>query len=130
MWSSSTLPVAFRLAHIDRQPDGWALFPRNHRPVAFLTPPPRPCLGAETPAQQEKDDAEREDADEPKNWISHVQHSQNFNRCCANSCTFKPDGKSGATSLDLQIFPIQVPSEEHAAAKEILDSWQTSAAGI
>jgi hypothetical protein len=24
-------------------------------------------------------------------------------------------------------FPIQVPSEEHAAAKEILDSWQTSA---
>jgi len=23
-------------------------------------------------------------------------------------------------------FPIQVPSEEHAAAKEILDSWQTS----
>ena len=24
-------------------------------------------------------------------------------------------------------FPIQVPSEEHAAAKAILDSWQTSA---
>jgi hypothetical protein len=24
-------------------------------------------------------------------------------------------------------FPIQVPSEESAAAKEILDSWQTSA---
>ena len=23
-------------------------------------------------------------------------------------------------------FPIQVPSEEHAAAKAILDSWQTS----
>ena len=25
-------------------------------------------------------------------------------------------------------FPIQLPSEEHAAAKAILDSWQTSAA--
>jgi hypothetical protein len=25
-------------------------------------------------------------------------------------------------------FPIQVPSEEYAAAKAILDSWQTSAA--
>jgi hypothetical protein len=24
-------------------------------------------------------------------------------------------------------FPIQVPSEEHAAAKALLDSWQTSA---
>jgi hypothetical protein len=100
MWSSSTFAVPLRLAHIDRQPDGWALFPRNHRPVAFVTPPPRPCLGAETPAQQEKDDGERNAADEPKYWVSHVQHSQSSNRCCADSCTFNTDGKGGATSLD------------------------------
>jgi hypothetical protein len=46
-------------------------------------------------AQQEQEDTERGDADEPKNWISYVEHSQNFNRYFANSCTFNPDGKSG-----------------------------------
>ena len=98
-WPSSTLPVAFWLACVDRQLDGRALFPRDHRPVAFLTPTPRPCLGAEMPAQQEEDDAEGEDADEPYHWISDVEHSQNINRCCAKSCTFKPDGKRGPAPL-------------------------------
>jgi hypothetical protein len=93
---SSTLAVALRLVHIRCQPDAWALFARDHRPVAFLTPPPRPGLRAKVTAQQKQDDAERKDANEPNNWTSDVQHSQNVDRCCANSCTFKPDGKSGA----------------------------------
>ena len=97
---SSTLAVAFWLVHIHGQPDGWALFPRDHRPVAFLTSPSRPRLRAEVTAQQEQDDGERDDADEPKNWMADVQHSQNFNRCCGHSCTFNTNGKSGATSRD------------------------------
>ena len=30
----------------------------------------------------------------PNHWISDVEHSQNINRCCPESCTFKPDGKT------------------------------------
>ena len=37
--------VLHSLARIDRQLDGWALFPRDHRPVVFPTPPPLPGLG-------------------------------------------------------------------------------------
>src|SRR5208283_4190811 len=92
---SSTLPVPLRLARIDRQLDGWVLFPRNHRPVAFLAPPPRPRLGAKAPAQQEQDNGECDDADDPLHWTSGAEHSQNINRCCAKSRTFKPVGKSG-----------------------------------
>ena len=98
--ASSTFPVALWLARIDRQPDGRALFPRDHRPVAFPTPPPFPRLGAEVTAQQEQEDSERGDADDPKNRISIVEHSQNFNRSNAEFCTFKPDGKSGAARTD------------------------------
>jgi hypothetical protein len=97
---SSTLAVAFWLVHIHGQPDGWALFPRNHRSVALIASPPRPRLRAEVTAQQEQDEAEAEAANEPNNGISDVEHTQNINTCCANSCTFKPDGKSGATGLD------------------------------
>src|ERR1035437_3866976 len=95
MWPSSTLLVALGFVHINRRPDGRAVLLRNHRPVAFPTPPPLPCLGAEVTAQQEQEDTERGDADDPKNWISYVDHSQNFNRYCAKSCTTKPDGKTG-----------------------------------
>jgi hypothetical protein len=94
--ASSTIPVAFWLARIYRQLDGWASFPRNHRPVASFTPPPRPRFGAEVAAHQEQHDGEHDDADEPKDWISDVEHSQNVDRCCAKSCTFEPDGKSGS----------------------------------
>jgi len=63
--------------------------------VAFPTPPPIPRLGAEVTAQQEQEDTERGDANDPKNRISHVEHSQKFNLYFANSCTFNPNGKSG-----------------------------------
>ena len=91
---SSAFPVAFRLARIDHRPDGRAVLVRNHRPVAFPTPPPRPRLGAEVTAQQEQEDPERGDADDPKNRIFYGGHSQNIG--CAKSCTFKPDGKRAA----------------------------------
>ena len=63
--------------------------------MALPTPPLRPRLGAEVTAQQEQEDTERGDADDPENWISYVEHSQNLDRRFANSGTFKPDGKSG-----------------------------------
>lgn len=59
--------------------------------------PPR--LGSEVTAQEEKREGERNDADKPHNWISGVEHSQNCNRYLANSCTFNPDGKSGAARM-------------------------------
>src|ERR1035437_3165803 len=102
--ASSTLAVVFWLARIDRQLDGRALFPRDHRSVAFPTPPPLPRLGAEVTAQQEQEDTERGDADDPKNWISYVGHSQNFNRYFSNSCTFNPDGKSGPAPTGCTVF--------------------------
>jgi hypothetical protein len=61
-----------------------------------LPTPPLPRLGAEVTVQQEQEGTERGDADDPKNWVSYVEHSQNFNRYFANSCTFNPDSKSGA----------------------------------
>ena len=82
----------------------WAALLRNHRPVAFPTPPPLPRLGVEVTAQQEQKNTERGDADDPKNWISYVEHSQNFNRYCAESCTFNPDGKSGAAPTGDTVF--------------------------
>src|ERR1035437_7635381 len=102
--ASSTFAVAFWLVRIDRQLDGRALFPRNHRPVAFPTPPPLPRLCAEVTAQQKQEDTERGDADDQKNWISYVEHSQNFNRYCAESCTFKPDGKSGPAPTGCTVY--------------------------
>jgi hypothetical protein len=69
--ASSMFAVAFWLALIDRQSDGRALFPRDHRPVAFPTPP-LPRLGAEVTVQQEQEGTERGDADDPKNWVSYV----------------------------------------------------------
>jgi hypothetical protein len=91
---SSTLRVSFRLVHLDRQPDGRTSFPRNQRPVAFLTPPPRPRFCAEVAARQQPEGGECAGADEPNHWMSDVEHSQNINRCFAESCTFKLDGKS------------------------------------
>ena len=78
-WPSSLLPVAFWLDHADRQPDSRAALPRNHRPVALPTPPPLPRLGPEVTAQQEQEETECGDADDPKNWISYVEHGQNIN---------------------------------------------------
>jgi hypothetical protein len=72
--------------------------------VAFPTPPPLPRLGAEVTAQQEQEDTERGDADDPKNWISYVEHSQNFNRYFSNSCTFNADGNSGAAPTGDTVF--------------------------
>src|SRR5512135_3288768 len=86
----SSFPVALGFVHIDRQPDGRALFARNHRPVAFLPPPPRPRLGAEVTAHQEQYDGERDDAKEPKSLVADAEHSQSINWCCGKSCTFKP----------------------------------------
>jgi hypothetical protein len=87
------LPVALWFVHIHRQPDGWALFAGNQRPIAFLTPPTRPRLYPEVTAHQEQDDGEYEDADEPKNWISSVEHCQNISRYCVNSCMLNAIGK-------------------------------------
>jgi hypothetical protein len=72
--ASSTLPVALGFVHLDRQADAWALFTRNHRPVTFVKPPPRPRLGGEAPSRQEHCDTQRGDADEPNNWIFEVDH--------------------------------------------------------
>lgn len=77
--------------------------------MAFPTPPPLPRLGAEVTAQQEQEDTERRDADNPKNWISYVEHSQNLNRYLADSCTFNPDGKSGAART-AELQPVKVTS--------------------
>ena len=93
MSPSSTLAVAFWFVHVDRQPDGRAVLPRNHRPVALPTPPPLPFLGAEMTEQQEQEDTEHRDTDEPENWIFYAEHSQNIG--CAEFRTFKPDGKCG-----------------------------------
>ncbi|MGD0259682.1 MAG: hypothetical protein ABSD29_07630 [Verrucomicrobiota bacterium] len=64
--------------------------------MAFRTPTTLPRLGSEVTAHQEHDDGDRDDANKPYNWISGVEHSQDCNRYFANSCTFNPDGKSGA----------------------------------
>ena len=93
---------------MERQPHGWPAFPGYDRPVALVTPPPRPRLGGEVTAQQEKHDGGRDDADQPHNWISSVEHSQNFNRCFTNSCTFSPDGKSGSAVSPL-VFIRRLP---------------------
>ena len=104
---SSTLLVALRFVQINHQLDRRALFSRNHRPVAFPTPPPLPRLGAEVTAHQKQEDTERGDADEQKHWISHVDHSQISSRYFADSCTFKPDGKSGAART-AELRPVNV----------------------
>jgi hypothetical protein len=84
--------------------------------VAFPTPPPLPRLGAEVTAQQEQEDSERGDADDPKNQISYVEHSQNFNRYFADSYTFNPDGKSGAART-AELQPVKVtPTTAYTAA--------------
>ena len=90
----STFPVAFRLVRLDRQPDGWTSFTRNDRTVAFFTPPPRLCFGAEVAARQQPEGREYAGAEKPNHWISDVEHSQIINRCCPESCTFKLDGKT------------------------------------
>ena len=98
--------AAFWLVHIDRQLDGRASFPRDHRPVAFPTPPPLPRLGAEVTAQQEQEDTERGDADEPKKRIFYGEHSQNIG--CAKSCTFRLYGKiSSVFGVQSQLRSLQ-----------------------
>ena len=97
------------------------LFPRNHRPVAFPTPPPLPHLGAEVTAQQKQEDTERGDADEQKNCIFYGEHSRNFNRYFANPCTFNPDGKSGeARKAELQPVKVTPTTASTAAARNRL----------
>jgi hypothetical protein len=116
---SSTLAVALGFVHIDRQLDGRALFSRNHRPVAFPTPPPLPRLGAEVTTHQKQEDTERGDADEQNHWISHVDHSQISSRYFADSCTFKPDGKSGAArTAELQPVSVTPTTASTAAVKK------------
>jgi len=66
--------------------------------MALPTPPPLSLLDAVTAAQQEQEDTERGDADDPKIWIFYGEHSQYIG--CANSCTFKPDGKISSVSID------------------------------
>jgi hypothetical protein len=41
--------------------------------VAFVKPPPRPRPGSEVTAQEGQCDGERDDADQPHNWISGVE---------------------------------------------------------
>jgi hypothetical protein len=87
--------------------------------VALPTPPPRPRLGAEVTAQQIQEDTERGHADNPKNWISDTEHSQNSNRCCAKSGRFRPDGKSGAArTAELQPVKFNPPTVSIAAARK------------
>jgi hypothetical protein len=84
-----------------------------------LPTPPLPRLGAEVTPQQEQEDTERGDADDPKNWISYVEHSQNFNRFCAESCTFKADGKSDAArTAELQPVKITPTTASTTAARK------------
>jgi hypothetical protein len=87
--------------------------------VALPTPPPRPRLGAEVTAQQEQEETERRDADNPKNWISYVEHSQNFNWYFADSYTFNPDGKSGAArTAELQPVKVTPTTASTATARK------------
>jgi hypothetical protein len=67
------LPIS-GYGHVNRQLDGRALFPRNHRPVALPTPPPLPRRGVEVTTHQEQEDTERGNPDEPENWITYVDH--------------------------------------------------------
>jgi hypothetical protein len=48
--------------------------------MAFVTTTTPPRLGSEVTAQEGHRDGERDDADQPHNWISGVEHSQHFNR--------------------------------------------------
>jgi hypothetical protein len=68
--------------------------------VALLTTTTRPRVWTEVSARQEQGEGEHNDEAEPKNWISSVEHGQNCNQCCANYCTFKPNGKRGVTRWD------------------------------
>jgi hypothetical protein len=87
--------------------------------VAFPTPPPLPRRGAEVTAQQEQEDTERGDSEEPKNWIFYGEHSQNLNRYFANSCTFNPDGKSGAArTAELQPVKVTLTTASTATARK------------
>ncbi len=45
--------------------------------------------GAEMAAHQGQASNHPDDSKEPKQWISDVEHSQNVNQCCAQSCRFK-----------------------------------------
>ena len=83
-------------------------------------PPPLSRLGAEVAAQQEQKDTERGDADNPKKRIPYVEHNQNFDRYCAESCTFNPDGKCDA-AWTAELQPVMVtPTTASTAAAEIV----------
>jgi hypothetical protein len=84
-----------------------------------LPTPPLPRLGAEVTPQQEQEDTQRRDADDPENWISYGEHSQNSNRYFADSCTFKPDGKSDAARTpELQPVKVTPTTASTAAARK------------
>lgn len=70
--------------------------------MASPTPPPLPRFATEVTAQQEQEDTERRDADDPKDWILYVEHSQNIG--WAKSCTFKPNGKSGPAPTNSIVY--------------------------
>ncbi|MGO8928451.1 MAG: hypothetical protein ACLQU3_16405 [Limisphaerales bacterium] len=87
--------------------------------MAFPAPPPLPRLGAEVTTQGEQEDTERGDTDEPNDWISDVEHSQNIG--CAESCTFNPDGKNGAArTAEPQPVKVTPTTAFTAAARKCL----------
>jgi hypothetical protein len=64
--------------------------------VTFVTTTTFPCLVGESTAQQKKRAGERNDCQNPHNWVSGVEHGLNRERHFSNSRRFKPDGKCGA----------------------------------